>query len=139
MVRNKNRRKSGRKHVGLKYGFRSGLEESVGQQLKDLKVNYTYESSVIEYTIPARSAKYTPDFFLPNGIIVETKGRFTAIDRKKHLMVKEQNPELDIRFVFSNPNTKLRKGSKTTYGMWCDKHGYQYAKGEIPTEWFDEQ
>lgn len=82
---------------------------------------------------------YTPDFVLANGIIVETKGRFITSDRQKHLMIKEQHPDLDIRFVFSNPNSKLYKGSKTTYADWCDKHGFKWAKEEIPLEWIKER
>ena len=60
---------------------------------------------------------YTPDFELPNGIIIESKGRFVAADRKKHLLVQKQHPELDIRFVFSNSKAKISKGSKTTLCM----------------------
>lgn len=82
--------------------------------------------------------KYTPDFVLPNGIIIETKGRFTAADRKKHLLIKEQHPEFDIRFVFSNSRTKLNKGAKSSYGEWCSKHGFLYADKVIPQEWLDE-
>lgn len=146
MARKRNRRKPGKprragysqKYVGQKYGFRSGLEESVSEQLKDQNVEFNYEKESIEYTVPARKSKYTPDFFLPNGIIVETKGRFTPSDRKKHQLIKKQFPELDIRFVFSNPNTKIRKGSKTSYADWCEKNGFLYAKQEIPKEWIDE-
>ena len=48
-------------------------------------------------------------------IIIETKGRFVTADRQKMLLVKEQYPDLDIRFVFSNPNSRISKKSKTTY------------------------
>lgn len=76
-----------------------------------------------------------PDFVLPNGIIVEAKGRLTDHDRKKMVLVKEQNPEFDIRFVFSRPNNPIYKGSKTTYAAWADKHGFIYAKDRIPPTW----
>ena len=36
-----------------------------------------------------RSITYTPDFVLPNGVIIETKGRFVAADRRKHLEIKK--------------------------------------------------
>ncbi len=81
---------------------------------------------------------YTPDFPLRNGIIVETKGRFVTEDRVKHKLIKEQHPDLDIRFLFSNSRTKLSKGSPTTYGMWCTKHGFDYADKTIPQAWLDE-
>lgn len=91
------------------------------------------------YTIPESVHKYTPDFILPNGIIIEAKGLFETADRQKHLLIKKQYPHLDIRFVFQNPNNRLYKGSKTTYADWCKKHGYQYATKLIPSAWFKEQ
>lgn len=121
-------------------GWRSGLEEVTGKDLTSRGVSYTYEQEVIEYLKPARKARYTPDFkLLANGIIVETKGRFVTADRQKHLLVKEQRPDLDIRFVFSNPNTRISKQSKTTYAQWCEKYGFKYAKGRVPQEWVDEK
>ena len=122
---------------GLKYGYRSGLEETVSEQLERSGVHFTYESMKIRYRVD-EVRKYTPDFVLPNGIIIETKGRFTAADRKKHLLIKEQHPEFDIRFVFSNSRTKLNKGAKSSYGEWCSKHGFLYADKVIPQEWLDE-
>lgn len=119
-------------------GYRSGLEVRVAQQLEDLGVNFGYETHVVRYVKPARLAKYTPDLMLPNGIVIETKGRFDTADRQKHLLIKEQHPDLDIRFVFSNPNTRISKQSRTTYAMWCDKHGFTYAKGNIPSDWISE-
>jgi hypothetical protein len=118
----------------LKAGYRSGLEENVATQLKKLGVTAEYETTKIKYRVE-EDRSYTPDFKLPNGIIIETKGRFVAADRKKHLLIKKQHPELDIRFVFSNSKTKLSKGSKTTYGAWCTKNGYMYADKEVPLEW----
>jgi len=82
---------------------------------------------------------YTPDFVLGNGIIIETKGLFTADDRRKHLAVKEQHPKLDIRFVFTSSKSKLSKGAKTTYGQWCEKNGIQYSDRIIPEDWLHEK
>jgi hypothetical protein len=81
---------------------------------------------------------YTPDFILPNGIIIETKGRFTAADRRKHLAIKKQHPNLDLRFVFESSKRKLSKGSKTTYASWCERHKFQYADRVIPLDWIGE-
>lgn len=126
------------KQVATKYGFRSGLEERIAEQLDKLGVEYTYEKVKLKYIKPASSHVYTPDFVLANGIIVETKGRFLAPDRQKHLLVKRHNPDLDIRFVFSNSNARISKTSRTTYAMWCRKNGYQFADKTIPKEWLDE-
>ena len=120
--------------AGFKYGYRSGLEDRISKQLKSLSVPVKYEEMKIKYAIN-EVRTYTPDFELPNGIIIESNGRFVVADRKKHLLIKKQHPDLDIRFVFSNSKAKINKGSKTTYGMWCDKHGFLYADKLIPEEW----
>jgi hypothetical protein len=117
--------------------YRSGLEKNIGSDLDAKGVPYDYESSTLSWSIE-EVRNYLPDFHLPNGIIIEAKGRFTTYDRKKHLAIKKQHPELDIRFVFSNSRGKIYKGSKTTYGQWCDRHGFKYADKLIPQEWLDE-
>tara|TARA_R110000796_G_scaffold86661_2_gene187413 strand:+ start:2081 stop:2476 length:396 start_codon:yes stop_codon:yes gene_type:complete len=122
---------------GIKYGYRSGLEDRISEQLKSLNVSFKYEEFKIQYEVN-EIRTYTPDFELPNGIIIESKGRFVAADRKKHLMVKQQYPKIDIRFVFSNSKAKINKGSKTSYAEWCQKHGYLYADKLIPEEWIKE-
>ncbi len=93
-----------------------------------------YESLKVAYKQPAKDRTYTPDFPLPNGVIIETKGRFVTADRQKHLLIQAQHPDLDIRFVFTNPNTRIAKKSKTTYAMWCGKHGFKYAKAATPAQ-----
>ena len=136
MAKKKVTKKNNPKWVAKKYGFKSGLEENVSKQIESKGIAVEYESEKVAYIIPASEHTYNPDFKLPNGIRVETKGRFVIADRKKHLLVKEQNPNLDIRFVFSNSKNKINKKSKTTYGDWCDKHGFKYADKVIPDEWF---
>jgi hypothetical protein len=125
---------SERRRHAIKNGYRSGLEDDISEQLKGLDVPFKYEELKIKYQVN-ETRTYTPDFELPNGIIIESKGRFVSADRKKHLKVKEQYPKLDIRFVFSNSRGKINKGSKTTYAMWCDKYGFKYADKEIPEKW----
>jgi Phage endonuclease I len=125
--------------VGLKYGFRSGLEERIAEELTSKGVGFSFEELVIPYVKPEKPAKYTPDFVLENGIIIESKGRFLTEDRQKHLLVQKQWPALDIRFVFSNSKTKISKRSKTTYADWCEKNGFQYADKEIPDAWLKEK
>lgn len=127
------------KQVGLKYGFRSGLEEAIATDLTSKGVRFQFEELTIHYTKPAKVSKYTPDFVLQNGIIIESKGRFLTEDRQKHILVKSQHPEFDIRFVFSNSKTKISKRSKTTYADWCIKNGFLFADKEIPDAWLKEK
>lgn len=124
---------------GLSEGYRSGLEEANAALLDERKSPYEYETFKIPWE-DRKMRKYTPDFLLlKNYIIVETKGRFTSVDRRKHVEIKRQHPALDIRFVFTNSRARLYKGSKTTYGDWCDTHGFKYADTSVPTEWTKEK
>lgn len=119
--------------------FRSGLEGVTAEWLRSRGIDPQYEKIKIKYTKPASSHTYTPDFILPNGIIVETKGVFDSTDRAKHLLVREQHPELDIRFVFTRSASPLYKGSPTSYAQWCDKNGFKFADRTIPSEWIKEE
>ena len=132
------RRRYTAKQAAMKHGYRSGLEERIAEQLDKLGVEYQYEEVKLKYIKPASEHIYTPDFVLPNGIIVETKGRFLMADRQKHILVRKHNPTLDIRFVFSNSNARISKTSRTTYAAWCIKNNFKYADKEIPQEWIDE-
>jgi len=124
--------------VGLKYGFRSGLEEKIAAQLEAFPMGYSYETLTLPYVTPPKNHKYHPDFILDNGIIVETKGRLLTEDRQKMVLIKQQHPHLDIRFVFSNSKTKINKRSPTSYGDWADKNGFPYADKVIPDAWLRE-
>lgn len=131
-------RKLTSREIGLTHGFRSGLEEKIAAELAAVGVPVLFESVTITYDRPARTAKYTPDFVLPNGIIIETKGRFVTADRQKHILIKQQKPDLDIRFVFSNSRSRIGKTSKTTYAMWAERYGFRYADKSVPQAWINE-
>ena len=125
-------RRSAIRKKAVKAGMRSGLELLVATSLDERGVPYEYEKRVIRYTAPER--RYIPDFELPNGVIIEVKGKFDGKDRAKHLLVRKQHPELDIRFLFPR-DQRLSKRSNTVYSEWCEKHGFLYAIGEVPDEW----
>jgi len=112
------------------------FEAKLATQLKTLGCGFSYETLTIEYM---KVSTYKPDFILPNGIIIEAKGVWTSSDRKKHLLVKEQHPELDVRLVFQQASNKITKGSKTTYGDWCDKKNIKWSNKVIPTSWLSQK
>ena len=127
--------------------FKSKLEEDFNNFLIKNKIRFGYEDYKVSYLKPEKPSTYTPDFNCPAvdtfKIIFETKGQFLTSDRKKHLLVKQQHPDLDIRFVFSNSKTKIGKKSKTTYGKWCELKGFKYhcvysTKKLLPDEWIKE-
>lgn len=116
--------------------YRSNSEYNTALFLANKKIDFQYETMHVAYEW-REDKKYIPDFILPNGIILEVKGRFMLEDRKKHLFIRDQYPDLDIRFVFDNPHRKLYKGGRMTYADWCDKYQFEYCKGGegIPKEW----
>ena len=135
------------KPILIEARYRSTLEKKVADQLDTAGVPYVYEGEKIHFTIPAFNAKYLPDFRVgETNIIIEAKGAFGngrraegAEARQRLVLVREQNPHLDIRLVFERASTKIYKGSKTTQGQWATDHGFKWAdKGVVPPEWIKE-
>ena len=94
--------------------FRSKFEQRLAVAMKRAGVIFTYESMRIKYV---KNHHYTPDFVLDNGVILEAKGRFMSSDRAKHLLVKAQHPDLDIRFVFMRASNTLTSGARQPMGI----------------------
>lgn len=117
---------------------RSGFEAKLTNRLAEMNVPYEYEAVRIPFTPEPKVRHYTPDIILPNGLIIEIKGRFMSDDRQKHKYIKAQYPNLDIRFVFMRATQKLTKTSKTSYGDWCKSYNFKYAEGVIPKAWIEE-
>lgn len=124
--------------AGIRHGFRSGLETATAKDIEQHGHPVLFELFKIPYVVPEHARHYTPDFELKNGIIIETKGIFDLNDRAKHLLIQNQWPALDIRFVFSNPRARLYKGSPTSYATWCEQRGFKWAAKVIPPEWYEE-
>lgn len=120
---------------GRSVKFRSSFESYVAEDIEKHGRPVQYETERLVYT---SQHVYKPDFKL-GEIYIEAKGRFEPKDRTKMLAVMAFNPNKDIRFLFQNPNLKLRKGSKTTYAQWAEKHGFKWAQGpRIPESWYEE-
>lgn len=128
-----------RKPVLLETEYRSRLERKVADQLESEGVTFGYEKLKVSFTIPERTARYTPDFQC-GTIILEAKGYFRKTsDRQRLIQVKESHPELDVRLVFQDANKPIYKGSKTTYAKWAEDHGFPWAdKGTVPDMWIKE-
>ncbi len=131
------------RQAAYKYGYRSGLELKVADQIKEAKYPVKYETETLQYIVPQKNSKYTPDFIFikKNGktMYIETKGRWTSTDRQKMKHILASNPDIDLRIIFQNPNQKISKGSKTTYEMYATKIGIKYvAKKDMPKEWLNE-
>lgn len=116
--------------------YRSKLEARVAELIP----NAEYESDKLTYIVPASTHKYLTDFKIAPTVFIEVKGRLMPSERKKYLLVKEQNPDVELRFFFDKANNKLYKGSPTTYGEWADKNGFKWSETKIgiPKDWIKE-
>jgi hypothetical protein len=114
--------------------YRSQFEKILAVKMSQEGGKFKYETIRLPYVPKVRH--YTPDFYIPEtDIYIEAKGRLTREDRSKMLLIKQQHPDCDIRFVFGNAKNKLYKNSNTTYGEWCNKHGFEWAEKAVPREW----
>jgi hypothetical protein len=78
---------------------------------------------------------YTPDFYLPkSSLFIETKGRFTASDRRKMLSVITGHPDDRFVMLFMRDN-KIHKRSQTVYSEWCEQNGIEWSINTVKEEW----
>lgn len=122
--------------------YRSIYEAVVAENMFNNRAKFEFEPDRIYYTKPATTHYYTPDFKIKTKkgkvFYVETKGYLDATNRKNMLLVRESNPELDVRFLFQSDNP-IRKGSKTYYSDWAKSNGFLYSIGySVPLEWLEE-
>jgi hypothetical protein len=118
--------------------YRSRLEASVAKKAQASRISLEYEPFTVAFVQPAKKRKYNPDFVLANGILIEVKGRLTREDRVKMILVRDQNPQLDIRFVFKEDGW-LTKTKTTRYSEWCKNNNFKYAFERIPIQWTRER
>jgi hypothetical protein len=116
--------------------FRSEFEHHLYCAARKSRKKLEFEPYYIPYII---KGSYKPDFVLPNGIIVEAKGRLDAASCRKMKAVKASNPNLDIRFVFQNASKPLNKRSKLKHWQWAEKYHFPWVEGGIPLEWWKER
>jgi hypothetical protein len=124
--------KTSKKHVvqdsfGNNVTVRSKLEIQIAELLNENEVTWAYEVTTIPYVVPASNHKYTVDFTVQNGILIEGKGYLSDYaERNKYVLLKQQHPDLDLRFVFANPN-KLCGGTKMPHWKWAEKYGFRWC------------
>ena len=110
-----------------KQKYRSKFEENVAKALPPW---YEYEAGRYPYTM---ERKYVPDFVDEgNGndlkdTWIEVKGYFRAGDVAKYKAIAKSNPDVNLVFVFSDPNKKVRKGAKLSMGEWAEKNGWKHT------------
>lgn len=119
--------------------FKSKWEIEVAKQIEEYGLPIEYECDKIVYIVPESKHTYNPDFRIAKDVWIESKGKWTSEDRRKHILLREQHPDLKIYIVFQNANQKIRKGSKTSYGDWATKHGIEWSHKKIKQEWLQKR
>jgi hypothetical protein len=122
--------------------FKSPLEYNTWRWLqekrKGKKFKVEYETEKLNYIL---TKYYLPDFILHfedgRKIYIETKGYLRGEDRTKLLAVRDNNPDIDLRLVFSKDN-RLNRKARSRYSCWAKRHGFTYSVGSIPMEWLDD-
>ena len=115
-------------------GMRSMGEVSCAANMDLLKIPYEYEKHTLQYQHAPQT--YTPDFVLPNGMVIEFKGKMTAETRKKMISIKRSNPNVRIGIVFQKANNKLSsKPNSTRYWQWAETNGFLHSDAYVPKEW----
>lgn len=96
-----------------------------------------YEPDRLKFVQPAATRTYIPDWKVKDKVYIETKGKLTAEDRKKMQWVKDQYPDHTFYIFFQNARVKIRKGSKTSYGDWATKAGFEWSdlRDGLPEKW----
>jgi hypothetical protein len=114
--------------------LKSGFERTLVANMKSRGLRFNYESTKIPYVL---NREYNPDFeMIDHGFFIEAKGLLDRESKAKMLAVKQQHPEIDIRFVFMNADKKI-PGSKQTHAQWAERNGFIWANGTIPEDWFN--
>lgn len=113
--------------------YRSGLEQKFAEALP--KGLMQYEPFGFPYTI---HKNYLPDFVY-NDYLIECKGFFREGDTQKYKAIRDQceTEGLELVFLLSDPNKKVRKGAKLTMGQWCDKEGLRHFTLDTTEELID--
>ncbi len=119
--------------------LKSGFERTVLDVLLVKGIEVDYEVEAVPFT-PAPKTK-TFDFWVTTRtgkrIVIECKGPWLPEVRRDECLAIEQNPQLDVRYVFMR-DQPIRRGSKTRYSDFCHKKGILCAFGGVPDAWLDE-
>lgn len=98
---------------------------------------FEYEAEKFPYIRPSH---YNPDWKIADKVFIETKGYLAPSDRAKLIAFKEQHPDITILMLFAAADNKLNSKSKTTYGQWASKNGFDWAdiRDGLPVKWWEQ-
>lgn len=128
-----------KKYRGVQY--RSFFEVDVAKEITSLKRRFKkkfdveYEADTFPYSI---HRNYSPDFKITRSdgsvVYIEAKGVLDRETKAKMLAARDCNPDVTFVLLFP-PYPSLSKKRAAEYSKWCERHGIDYAIGEVPARW----
>lgn len=118
------------------------MREMRDSQALESLIHGFHRSGEVKIPYTLSEAFYLPDIVIKRlsnpDLYIEVKSYFQPAvkDDVKMIAVKRCNPDLDIRFVFSDASKKMY-GRKMTMSQWADKYGFPWAEGSVPRAWLD--
>lgn len=114
-----------------KIKYRSKLEKRIHEANPHLL--YEPKECKLKYKIPH---VYQVDFVDPEepNIYYEAKGYFRPGEGRKYKAIQEQNPDIEVVFIFQQPLNKMsgakrrKDGTTMTMAEWADKGGFRWVK-----------
>ena len=119
--------------------FRPFYEE-IETQLKVHRLEYELNNkdNSIEYINCKKTKVFVPRFVMSDGMIVESVSYLLKQDCRKYLLLREQYPNLDIRFIFESADKYVSGGDGLTLAEWAASNKFHWANKLFPLEWMIE-
>ena len=102
--------------------FRSSWEADFARILNYLNIDWEYEKVGFKLESQYIEIYYTPDFFLNNNIIIEIKGFWNEVSRKKVRCFKESYTEYKLLLIDSDMMSTLFKMYSHKIDKWESKN-----------------
>lgn len=138
------------------------INRGAGYEYESINGRFDYTTPVVnghcqacgEQSVAVVQRRFrTLDLCLPNGIVIEIKGKFAPSMRTYMRHLIQCNPGIDIRFFFMRNGWQNNKTKKRTFEDWARAQGIKCASGDprenpgtkaygvggIPQEWIDEK
>jgi hypothetical protein len=135
--------------------YRTEFEATTADYLLSQNISFEYEPARLHYKdSDGRKRIAQPDFHLKpksndphGGMFVEAKSLLKHDHLPRYELLKEQRPDLDIRFVFEEPDRTIShfgvvddegQTRAVSYAEWADMNGFKWAGETVPAAWIKE-
>ncbi len=123
--------------IDLMPSFRSKFEANAWKVLIKHFPKSRYEPNKLSFLQPAKVRTYVPDFKTgKRKIYIEAKGKMDLATRQKMIWFRQSNPLIRIVFLFMNPDVKINKRSKTSYGKWASDNHFEWL--DFRKDWIND-